>query len=100
VLAVNDPSALGVLRAFEEAGRGHLCAVMGQNAVRSAVEELRRPGTRLIGSVAYFPERYGDELISLARAMLQKKQVPSAVFVEHQLVTPKNVGLIYPLETD
>src|SRR5829696_4745477 len=100
VLAVNDPSALGVLRAFEEAGRGHLCAVMGQNAVRSAVEELRRPGTRLVGSVAYFPERYGDELISLARAILQKKHVPSAVFVEHQLITPKNVGLIYPVETD
>ncbi len=100
VVAVNDPSALGVLRAFEEAGRGHLCAVMGQNAVRSALDELRRPGTRLVGSVAYFPERYGDELIPLARAILQKKQVPSAVFVEHQLVTPKNVGLIYPVEPD
>ncbi|HJQ35102.1 MAG TPA: substrate-binding domain-containing protein [Pyrinomonadaceae bacterium] len=100
VLAVNDPSALGVLRAFEEAGRGHLCAVMGQNAVRSAVEELRRPGTRLVGSVAYFPERYGDELIPLARMILQKKHVPSAVFVEHLLVTPKNVGLIYPVETN
>jgi ribose transport system substrate-binding protein len=100
VLAVNDPSALGVLRAFEEAGRGHLCAVMGQNAVRSALEELRRPGTRLVGSVAYFPERYGDELVQLALAILQKKHVPSAVFVEHQLITPKNVGLIYPVETN
>jgi ribose transport system substrate-binding protein len=100
VVAVNDPSALGVLRAFEEAGRGHLCAVMGQNAVKAAVEEMRRPGTRLVGSVAYFPERYGDELIPLARAILQKKHVASAVFVEHQLVTPKNVGLIYPVETD
>jgi ribose transport system substrate-binding protein len=99
VLAVNDPSALGVLRAFEEAGRSQLCAVMGQNAVREALEELRRPGTRLVGSVAYFPERYGDELIPLTLAILQKKHVPSAVFVEHQLVTPKNVGLIYPVET-
>lgn len=99
VLAVNDPSALGALRAFEEAGRAHLCAAMGQNAEKAAVEELRRPGTRLVGSVAYFPERYGDELIPLARAILQKKQTPSAVFVEHQLVTPKNVGLIYPVET-
>jgi ribose transport system substrate-binding protein len=100
VVAVNDPSALGVLRAFEESGRGHLCAVMGQNAVKSALEELRRPGTRLVGSVSYFPERYGDELILLALAILQKKQVPSAVFVKHQLVTPKNVRLIYPVETN
>jgi ribose transport system substrate-binding protein len=100
VMAVNDPSALGALRAFEEAGRSQLCAVMGQNAVREAREELRRPGTRLIGSVAYFPERYGDELIPLALSILQKKTVPSAVFINHQLVTPKNVGLLYPLQTN
>src|SRR5436305_18029 len=30
--AINDVSAIGVLRAFEEAGRIHTCAVMGQNA--------------------------------------------------------------------
>jgi ribose transport system substrate-binding protein len=100
VAAVNDPSALGALRAFEEAGRGHLCAVMGQNAIREAREELRRRGTRLIGSVAYFPERYGEELIPLALAILQKKPVPSSVFVKHELITPKNVGLVYPTQTD
>ena len=99
VVAINDPSALGALRAFEEAGRSHLCAVMGQNAIREAREELRRTGTRLVGSVAYFPERYGDELIPLALSILQKKPVPSAVFVNHQLVTPKNVGLLYPAQT-
>ena len=100
VVAINDPSALGALRAFEEAGRSHLCAVMGQNAVKEAIEELRRPGTRLVGSVAYFPERYGEELIPLALSILQKKPVPSAVFVNHQLVTPKNVGLLYPAKTN
>src|SRR5215831_16283263 len=99
VAAVNDPMALGALRAFEESGRSHLCAVMGQNAIRAAREELRRPGTRLIGSVAYFPERYGEELIPLALAILQKKPVPASVFVKHELITPKNVALIYPLQT-
>jgi ribose transport system substrate-binding protein len=100
VMAINDPSALGALRAFEEAGRHQLCAVMGQNAIREAREELRRPGTRLIGSVAYFPERYGEELIPLALSILQKKPVPSAVFINHQLITPKNVGLLYPAQTN
>lgn len=100
IAAVNDPMALGALRAFEEAGRNHLCAVMGQNAIRAAREELRRAGTRLIGSVAYFPERYGEELVPLALAILQKKPVPSSVFVKHDLITPKNVGLIYPVQTE
>lgn len=96
--AVNDMCALAALRAIEEAGGSHLCAVMGQNAVAAARNELRRPGTRLIGSVAYFPERYGDELIPLALSVLQKKPVPPASFVKHQLITPKNVDLVYPLD--
>lgn len=97
--AVNDMCALAALRAFEEAGGGSLCAVIGQNAIREARQELRRPGTRLIGSVAYFPERYGDELIPLSLAILQKKPTPAAVFVKHQLITSSNVRLIYPLDS-
>lgn len=95
---VNDMCALAALRAFEEAGAGRLCAVIGQNAIREARNELRRTGTRLIGTVAYFPERYGDELIPLALSILEHKPVPPATFVKHQLLTSKNVDLIYPLD--
>lgn len=95
---VNDICALAALRAFEEAGVGPLGAVIGQNAIREARNELRRPGTRLIGTVAYFPERYGDELLPLALNLLEHKPVPPATFVKHQLLTPKNVDLIYPLD--
>ncbi len=96
--AVNDVCALAALRAFDEAGSRHMCAVMGQNAIPDARNELRRPDTRLVGTVAYFPERYGDEIISLAIQILQKKTTPSTVFVKHQLITPRNVDLIYPLD--
>ena len=60
--------------------------------------ELRRPGTPLIGTVAYFPELYGEEIIPLALGILAKKTLAPAVFVKHQLVTPRNVDLIYPLD--
>ncbi|MDE3105336.1 MAG: substrate-binding domain-containing protein [Acidobacteriota bacterium] len=96
--AVNDVCALAALRAFDEIGRKHLCAVMGQNAIPDARAELRRPDTRLVGTVAYFPERYGDEIIALAMQMLQNKPTPNTVFVKHQLITPRNVDLIYPLD--
>ncbi len=95
---VNDVCALAALRAFEEAGASEKCAIVGQNAIRETRNELRRPGTRLIGTVAYFPERYGDEIIPLALGILQKKSVPTTVFVKHQLITPRNVDLIYPLD--
>lgn len=95
---VNDICAMAALRAFDEVGGSNLCAVMGQNAIREVRNELRRPGTRLVGSVAYFPERYGDELIPMAMGIVQKKPIPSTVFVKHQLITSRNVDLIYPLD--
>jgi ribose transport system substrate-binding protein len=93
--AVNDIAALAALAAFEEAGASKQCAVMGQNGIRDTRRELRRPGTRLIGTVAYFPERYGEDLLPLALTILQGKPVPPAVFVKHQLLTSKNVNLVY-----
>ncbi len=94
--AIDDTSALGALRAFEEAGRSSQCVVMGQNAAPEARAELRRPATRLIGSVGYFPEKYGEHLTRLALDILTKKRVPPAVFVNHTLITSANVGRFYP----
>jgi ribose transport system substrate-binding protein len=94
--AINDPSALGALRAFQEAGRTDGCAIMGQNASPEGRSELRQKGTRLIGSVAYFPEKYGAEVMRVAIDILNHRSVPPAVFVKHQLVTPENVNHVYP----
>lgn len=70
--------------------------MMGQNGAPEAREEMRRPGTRLIGSVGYFPEKYGDGLVRLALAILGRKQVPPAVFVKHRLIPPGSVNQFYP----
>jgi ribose transport system substrate-binding protein len=92
----NDPSALGAARAFQEAGRADVCAIVGQNAEPDARAELRQPRTPLIASVGYFPERYGDGLIKLAIDILSKKPVPPAVFVRHHVITRENVDHYYP----
>jgi len=94
--AINDPSALGALRAMQEAGRVETCVAMGHNASPEGRAELRQPGTRLLGSVAYFPEKYGPEIVAVALDILNRRAVPPAVFVKHQLVTPDNVDHIYP----
>jgi ribose transport system substrate-binding protein len=94
--AINDVSAIGALRAFEEAGRGGACAVMGQNASPEGRAEIRRPSTRLIGSVAFFPEQYGPNLVKLSLDILNKKAVPPAVFVDHKLVTATTIDHFYP----
>ena len=93
--AINDTSAMGALRAYQEAGRVEDCAIMGQNASPEGRDELRR-SSRFIGSVAYFPEKYGSGLLKLAVDILNSKATPPAVFVKHQIVTAKNVDQIYP----
>jgi ribose transport system substrate-binding protein len=94
--AINDPSAIGALRAFQEAGRAESCAIMGQNASPEGRAELRRPGTRLVGSVAYFPEQYGTAILAVALDILHHRPVPPAVFAKHEIVTPENVNHVYP----
>lgn len=99
VSAIFDPSALGALQAFKDADRIQDCAIVGQNGSIEARLQMRKPSSRLIGSVAYFPERYGDQLITLALDILtQRVPVPNAVFIKHQLITPGNLKQHYGRE--
>jgi ribose transport system substrate-binding protein len=94
--AINEPSIIGALRALEEAGRASDCVAVGQNGSAEARAELLRPGTRLLATVGFFPEKYGNGLIPLALSLLQNRPAPPAVFVKHKLITAENVGHLYP----
>jgi ribose transport system substrate-binding protein len=96
ITGVNDYAVLGALRAFEEVGRSHLCVALGVGALPEARRELRSPQTRLVGSIATFPERYGESLIQLALDILHHKSVPPAIYVPIQLITPQNIEEFYP----
>jgi ribose transport system substrate-binding protein len=99
VSAIFDPSALGALQAFKDADRLQDCAIVGQNGSIEALLQMRKPNSRLIGSVAYFPERYGEQLIALALDILtQRVSVPNAVFIKHQLLTPATLKQYYGRE--
>ena len=96
ICGVNDLAVLGALRAFSEVGRSSFCLALGVGAFPEARRELRSPQTRLIGSIATFPERYGDNLIQIALDILHHKQVPPAVYAPIQLITPQNIDKFYP----
>lgn len=99
VSAIFDPSALGALEAFKDADRLQDCAIVGQNGSIEARLQMRKSNSRLIGSVAYFPERYGEQLIALAFDLLtQRVPVPNAIFIKHQLITPRNLKQHYGRE--
>lgn len=100
VAGVNDPMVLGVLRAAEEAGMAETTAGVGQGASAEGRRELRRVGSRLIGSVGYFPESYGERILELAIDILNGKPSPPAAFVDHELITPRNVRSRYPADAE
>lgn len=93
---VNDYTVLGALRAFEEAGRAGHCLAVGLGAIPEGRRELRMPNTRLVASVAFFPESYGESAIRLALDLLHAKPVPPALYAPVQLLTAKNVDKFYP----
>jgi ribose transport system substrate-binding protein len=95
ISAFNDLSAMGALAAVREAGREENVAIVGQNGSEEAWQELANPRSRFVASVAYFPERYGQRLIDTALAVLDRQQVPPAVYAEHVLLTHKTISSYY-----
>jgi ribose transport system substrate-binding protein len=92
----NDMSAVGALRAVRAAGRENEVAIVGQNAAREGQVEIRRRNSRMIASVAYFPERYGPHLIRLATEIAAGRQVPPAMYTDHVVLDRRNIDRFYP----
>lgn len=98
ITGINDMVVLGALRAFEEAGRSQDCVAVCLGAIPEARAEMRRKGTRLIGAVAFFPERYGDDIIRLALDILHHRDVPPAVYAHFEFVTAASLPKLYPID--
>jgi len=92
----NDLCAVGALRAVREAGRENDVAIVGQNAAREGREEIHRTGSRLIASIAYFPEKYGMRLVQLATDLVAGRQVPPAIYTSHVVLDRRNIEFYYP----
>lgn len=83
VICFNDDVAVGVLEAARKLGREQDVVIVGQGAGRRVRDELEKPGSRIIGSTTFSPEKYGEKLIPLALSILRGEPVPPAVYMEH-----------------
>jgi ribose transport system substrate-binding protein len=96
VISINDDAAIGALAAARKVGRENDVVIVGQGADRRARKEIRNPHSRLIGSTAFWPERYGQKLIEVALKVLKGEQVPPAVYMNHIFVCAENINEFYP----
>ena len=60
------------------------------------IRNTLREKSPLKASVAYFPETYGDRVISLALRILARENVPLTSYTSHVVLTTANVEQYYP----
>jgi ribose transport system substrate-binding protein len=95
-VTINDGTALGTIAAVEAAGRADNLMVVGQNADPSGQEEMIKENSRYLGATGYFPENYGAQLLPRVIDVLECRQVPPSIFVEHVFISAENVCEYYP----
>jgi ribose transport system substrate-binding protein len=104
VAALDDATALAAKAAVEAVGRtadtvivSHGCdrSMHGGSNDKKEIDPQNR-GSIVLGSVAYFFDRYGYDLLPLALRLLGGEELPARTTTQHVLVTAGNVFRIYP----
>jgi ribose transport system substrate-binding protein len=102
--ATDDASALAAKGALEAAGRladgaivshGVDRSIHGGMSDRKEIDPSNR-GSIVIGSVAFYLDRYGYDVLPLALRMLHGEAIPPRTVTRHKLITAANVFIEYP----
>ncbi len=91
IAAATDSSALGAVDAVREQKREKHVAIVGQDCIVEAVEEMRRDKSPMIGSVSHETSTYGPSLIHLGLLLLRGQTVPPYNYVVHRMVTRESL---------
>ena len=104
IAATDDATALAAKSAVESAGRLRDTVIVSHGVDRSIHggandrKELdpNNRGSIVLGSVAFYLDRLGYEVLPLALRMLRGEPVPEQTATPHKLVTAANVFAEYP----
>ena len=104
IAATDDATALAAKAAVEATGRARDAAIVGQGVDRTihgGINDRKEidPTNRnsiVIGSVAFYLDRLGYEVLPLALRMLRGEAVPPRTLMPHKLITAANVFIEYP----
>ncbi len=104
IAATDDATALAAKSALEGAGRLRDAAIVSHGVDRSIhggmndrkeIDPNNR-GSIVLGSVAFYCDRYGYDVLPLAARMLRGEPVPARTPTAHRLITAANVFVEYP----
>lgn len=93
---LNDQSALGAFNAVEAANRQDDVFIGSHGCDAPAINNLKNNEANFwIGSVAYFPERYGEYVIPLMEKLLNGEDIPASTSPGHTFVDKTNIDEFY-----
>lgn len=87
IAAATDTSALGALQAVRELKRTRNVVIVGQDCIPEVVEEMKQPGSPIIGSISHEAHDYGPRLIEIGLSLLRGRNVAPYNYVTHKVVT-------------
>jgi len=104
IATLDDLAAIYAKNAVEMNRRQGDCVIVSQGLdhnIHGGVSEKKEidPSNRasvVLGSVAYFMDRYGFEVLPLAIRMLSGQTLPHHIMTQHVLVTANTVFRVYP----
>jgi ribose transport system substrate-binding protein len=91
IAAATHTIALGAVQAVRELRREKDVAIVGQDCISEALEEMARDTSPLIASVSHEAYSYGPKLIQLGLAIISGQYVAPYHYVEHRLVTASSI---------
>ena len=86
IFGFNSVATIAAYTSLQGRGDRSRFAVVGQNVSSEIRKELRRPDSRLIGSVSYHPEEYGPAIMTIVRSILNGEPVGPSYFTAHEWV--------------
>ena len=104
VVATDDTTALAAKSALEGAGRladGAIVSHGVDRTIHGGINDRKEidpsnRGSIVIGSVAFYLDRMGYDVLPLALKILRGESVPARTTVRHKLITASNVFIEYP----
>jgi ribose transport system substrate-binding protein len=91
IAAATDTSALGAVKAVRELKKEKYVAIVGQDCIPEALEEMSTARSPLIASVSHEAQSYGPRLIHLGLALLAGQRVDPYNYVKHKLITAESL---------
>jgi ribose transport system substrate-binding protein len=100
VATINDVAASGVYAAAETAGRAKDIVLVSQNCTADFVEPMYAVNgdTSWIGSVGFFPNRYGEWVMPIIEKMIAGEPLEEAYYIDHIMIDWSNIKEYYPID--